>query len=63
MKQHLITFAFATVALLSGRVFALEGAIGVHDPSTVAICDGKYYVYGTGRGVSVLTVYWRIVVA
>lgn len=37
------------------KASALEGAIGVHDPSTIAVCDGKYYVYGTGRGVSVLT--------
>jgi arabinan endo-1,5-alpha-L-arabinosidase len=44
-----------SLALANPRVLALEGAIGVHDPSTVAICDGKYYVYGTGRGVSVLT--------
>ncbi len=34
---------------------ALEGMLGIHDPSTVVACDGKYYVYGTGRGVSVLT--------
>jgi arabinan endo-1,5-alpha-L-arabinosidase len=33
----------------------LEGMLGIHDPSTVITCDGKYYVYGTGRGVSVLT--------
>jgi arabinan endo-1,5-alpha-L-arabinosidase len=34
---------------------ALEGAIGIHDPSTVIKCDGKYYVFGTGRGISILT--------
>ena len=34
---------------------ALEGAIGVHDPSTVAVCDGNYYVFGTGRGIPILT--------
>ena len=34
---------------------ALEGMLGVHDPSTVIICDGNYYVYATGRGVSAMT--------
>jgi len=29
-------------------VFALTGQIGIHDPSTVIFCDGKYYTYGTG---------------
>jgi arabinan endo-1,5-alpha-L-arabinosidase len=35
--------------------FALDGQIGIHDPSTVIKCDGNYYVFGTGRGISVLT--------
>lgn len=30
------------------HVFALDGQIGIHDPSTIAMCDGKYYTYGTG---------------
>ena len=34
---------------------ALEGTVRTHDPSTVITCDGHYYVYGTGRGISVLT--------
>ena len=34
---------------------ALDGMLGIHDPSTVIICDGQYYVYGTGRGVPMLT--------
>ena len=37
----------ATV-LLSSIAFALDGQIGIHDPSTVVQCDGKYYIYGTG---------------
>jgi arabinan endo-1,5-alpha-L-arabinosidase len=48
-------FVFITPGLVCTPALALEGAIGVHDPSTVAICEGKYYVYGTGRGISVLT--------
>ena len=34
-------------------VRALDGMIGIHEPSTVIECDGSYYVYGTGRGISV----------
>ena len=37
-------FAAASVVL------ALDGQIGIHDPSTIVQCDGKYYVYGTGGG-------------
>jgi len=34
--------------------FALDGTIGIHDPSTVIQCNGDYYVYGTGRGMPFL---------
>src|ERR1051325_3554009 len=34
--------------LLASRVFALDGQIQIHDPSTVVRCDGKFYTYGTG---------------
>ena len=27
---------------------ALDGQVGIHDPSTIAICNGKFYTYGTG---------------
>ena len=33
---------------LGSSMFALDGQIGIHDPSTLIQCDGKYYVYGTG---------------
>ena len=33
---------------LVSTTFALDGQIGIHDPSTVIQCDGKYYTYGTG---------------
>jgi hypothetical protein len=36
-------------------VFALEGMLGIHDPSTVVKCDGTFYVFGTGRGIPFLT--------
>jgi arabinan endo-1,5-alpha-L-arabinosidase len=28
--------------------FALDGQIRIHDPSTIMLCNGKYYTYGTG---------------
>ena len=53
MKNIYQSFILLLASGLSA--LALDGAIGIHDPSTVAVCDGKYYVYGTGRGISVLT--------
>jgi arabinan endo-1,5-alpha-L-arabinosidase len=47
--------AFTILGLSVTAVRALDGMIGVHDPSTVAVCEGSYYVYATGRGISVLT--------
>ena len=42
-------YAFvATVLALASLALALEGQIGIHDPSTVVLCNGKYYTYGTG---------------
>src|ERR1700732_2964606 len=38
----------ATVFALASLVFALDGQLGIHDPSTIARCNGKYYTYGTG---------------
>jgi arabinan endo-1,5-alpha-L-arabinosidase len=38
----------ASVLSLAIIAFALDGDIGIHDPSTVVLCDGKYYTYGTG---------------
>ena len=32
------------------NVFAQTGAPYIHDPSTLAECDGKYYTFGTGGG-------------
>jgi arabinan endo-1,5-alpha-L-arabinosidase len=40
---------FATLTLtLAWPALALDGQIGIHDPSTVIQCDGKYYTFGTG---------------
>ena len=34
--------------LLASTTYALDGQIGIHDPSTVIRCDGNFYTYGTG---------------
>ena len=36
------------IVALAGICFALDGQIGIHDPSTVIESNGKYYVWGTG---------------
>ncbi len=43
----------ATALALASLGLALEGQFGIHDPSTVVMCDGKYYAYGTGGGALV----------
>jgi arabinan endo-1,5-alpha-L-arabinosidase len=40
----------ATVLALAGLSLALDGQFGIHDPSTIALCNGKFYTYGTGGG-------------
>jgi arabinan endo-1,5-alpha-L-arabinosidase len=41
--------------VLSGQVVAtsdgLRGELGIHDPSTIVVSEGRYWVFGTGRGV------------
>jgi len=37
-----------TIPLLMSPVFGLDGQIGIHDPSTIVLCNGKYYTFGTG---------------
>lgn len=36
------------VLVLAAHAFTLNGDIGIHDPSTIVLDHGKYYVYGTG---------------
>ena len=40
--------ALVTSLILASIAFALDGQIGIHDPSTVVLCNGKFYTYGTG---------------
>jgi len=37
-----------TILAVAAIAFALDGQIGIHDPSTIVQCNGKYYTYGTG---------------
>ena len=41
-------YSAAVVLALVSAAFALDGQIGIHDPSTIVLCDGKYYTFGTG---------------
>ena len=38
----------ATLLILASLALALDGQIGIHDPSTIALCNRKFYTYGTG---------------
>jgi arabinan endo-1,5-alpha-L-arabinosidase len=44
MKYPVLTTILAVAAI----AFALDGQVGIHDPSTIVQCNGKYYTYGTG---------------
>ncbi len=46
MKRYLLLSALLLPQAL--RVFALEGQIQIHDPSTLLQIDGRYYTFGTG---------------
>jgi arabinan endo-1,5-alpha-L-arabinosidase len=45
MKSFLLA---AVILPLASPVFALDGQVQIHDPSTVIQCDAKYYTFGTG---------------
>ncbi|MGQ9635495.1 MAG: arabinan endo-1,5-alpha-L-arabinosidase, partial [Bryobacteraceae bacterium] len=47
-KRLLLKALLATVLPLGSLVWALDGQIRIHDPSTIMFCNGKYYTYGTG---------------
>jgi len=38
------------LAAVTSPVFALDGTIGIHDPSTVIQSNGKWFTWGTGGG-------------
>jgi arabinan endo-1,5-alpha-L-arabinosidase len=51
MKHSVV--AAATAVLLASPLSALDGQPGMHDPSTVVVHDGKFYVYATGGGLPI----------
>ncbi len=56
MKNLFASLAgFCALVLAGTTALALDGVIGIHDPSTVVKCDGGYYVFGTGRGIPILS--------
>jgi len=49
MKYLLIACAvIASVLVAVSVASALEGDVGIHDPSTIVLSNGKFYTYGTG---------------
>ena len=49
MRRY-IFFSLLTFHLSLSTATAQVGAPYIHDPSTIAECEGKYYTYGTGGG-------------
>jgi len=50
MRRNILHFSLFLFSLSLCRVSAQTGAPYIHDPSTLAECDGKYYTFGTGGG-------------
>ncbi len=48
--RYLIGLSLALSCLSTGRTAAQIGEPYIHDPSTIAECEGKYYTFGTGGG-------------
>jgi arabinan endo-1,5-alpha-L-arabinosidase len=53
MKIRLMTHGIAAALLIVSPLLALDGQPGLHDPSTVALENGRFYVYGTGNGLPI----------
>ncbi len=52
MTKRILLFITAWFAL---PAWALDGEVLIHDPSTVIVEDGRYYTYGTGNGLPILS--------
>lgn len=57
MKKSILLGVMLTVASLN--MHAQIGTPFIHDPSTIVVCDGKYYTFGTGEGGLVSTDGWH----
>lgn len=49
----LMKTAFIVLLGWSISAQALDGQVGMHDPSTVMVENGRYYSYGTGNGIPI----------
>src|ERR1051326_3830870 len=48
-RNNVMKYALlAGVLAVASIAVALDGQNGIHDPSTVVQCNGKFYTYGTG---------------
>lgn len=43
-----ILLLMGSITIWASPAFALDGQVQIHDPSTIAQCNGRYYTYGTG---------------
>ena len=50
MKTIIISILAGMSLSVSAQGLHLAGEPFIHDPSTIAECDGKYYTFGTGEG-------------
>ena len=48
MKRYLFYLTVFGLSVLTSK--AQTGNPYIHDPSTIALCDGRYYTFGTGGG-------------
>jgi arabinan endo-1,5-alpha-L-arabinosidase len=48
-----MTYGLAAALLIVSPLLALDGQPGMHDPSTVVLDNGRFYVYGTGNGLPI----------
>ena len=51
LASRISRIVVAAACVLAVPVLALDGQPGLHDPSTVIVENGKYYVYATGGGL------------
>jgi arabinan endo-1,5-alpha-L-arabinosidase len=50
LRSKILATLVVTLVLLTGTAIAQIGKPFIHDPSTIAECEGKYYTFGTGGG-------------
>ncbi len=59
MNKHISLLPLLLFTLLPFKASAQIGTPFIHDPSTITVCDGKYYTFGTGEGGLVSTDGWH----